>query len=74
MKMLERELDQVIKQRDALAEALRPFVNNRMFEQRFNHSGFMNATQLAERDRYIQIRNAARAVLALLAAVEGEKP
>lgn len=49
-------------------ELLRDYVNFVPFSQHFDHSGFMNATQLAERDSYLKLR--ARAI-ALLSGREG---
>jgi hypothetical protein len=47
-----------------LLAALEGYLAYQPLDDRFDHCGNMNATQLSERDRYVKIRSAARAAVA----------
>ena len=50
------------------AEVLKGYVNYKPFGWRFNHTGAMNATQLAERDGFLVLESHAKDVLARLSS------
>lgn len=55
-----------------LARALDSFMESKVLRQRFDHSGFMNATALVERDHYLKLRREAERTLEEVAGVGDE--
>jgi hypothetical protein len=66
------QLEQAQRERDILREMLEEWRDPHNFiRQRFDHTGFMNATQLGERDWYLSLCAKTDAALAAHQPAEG---